>query len=374
MENGNSLRELIRAESHKNKHNKYTDNRDFVELEGNTNSIGNALQIRSLKIALRSLGSKVLPFDFYYDYLIDYLLKDHFKGLEYLYNILADQHSKDLLVQILTYRVMGHVKYKLPLSNPQYWENLKLAESLKVDNGERLNTSFMGLSLEKHDLNRIGFPIVFYFTALGVLVDFIILQYVYSQGPVTIKAEEGDVVIDAGACWGDTALLFSHYVGNKGKVYSFEFIPSNIEIFCKNLKLNPHLADAIEIVQHPVWENSGKKLYFNDCGPASTVSVARKSTSDGETVTLSIDDLVNEKQLNRVDLIKMDIEGAEPFAIRGAEETIREFRPKLAIAVYHDLSDFYTITRYIESLELGYSFYLQHATIYSGETVLFASV
>ena len=49
----------------------------------------------------------------------------------------------------------------------------------------------------------------------------------------------------------------------------------------------------------------------------------------------TIDNLVKELNLPRVDFIKMDIEGAEPRAIRGGLETLRRFRPRLAISAYH---------------------------------------
>jgi hypothetical protein len=73
-----------------------------------------------------------------------------------------------------------------------------------------------------------------------------------------------------------------------------------------------------------------------------------------------------------VDFIKMDVEGAEVEALRGAENTIRKFRPKLAISVYHSISDFVDVFELISSLNLGYRFYLGHYTIHWYETILFA--
>ena len=68
----------------------------------------------------------------------------------------------------------------------------------------------------------------------------------------------------------------------------------------------------------------------------------------------------------------MDIEGSELAALLGAEKTLCKFRPTLAVSVYHNLSDFWTIPRFVESLNLGYKFYLRHFTIHAEETVLFA--
>ena len=69
----------------------------------------------------------------------------------------------------------------------------------------------------------------------------------------------------------------------------------------------------------------------------------------------------------------MDIEGAELKALKGAREALRKFKPKLAISVYHSLSDYIAIPQYINSLNLGYSFYLNHHTIHSEESILYAT-
>jgi hypothetical protein len=85
-----------------------------------------------------------------------------------------------------------------------------------------------------------------------------------------------------------------------------------------------------------------------------------------------LDDLIGGPGLQRVDFIKMDIEGAELEALRGAESVLKQFKPKLAISVYHNFKDFWTIPQYLAQLGLGYRFYLRHFTIHAEETVLFA--
>ena len=54
----------------------------------------------------------------------------------------------------------------------------------------------------------------------------------------------GDYVIDAGGCYGDTALYFANEVGAKGKVFTYEFIPSNLTFLDKNISLNQLLEQA----------------------------------------------------------------------------------------------------------------------------------
>ena len=362
-----SFRSLLKAEINKNRKNNYTDNRDHV-------LFGEGDEKTGYKGKLNRVAGKLLPANMHAGIMVNYFLKDHLEGLGFLYNNLDDDHSRSLLIQVLTYRIMGYRKYKLPLSNQKYWDNLELAASLIRDKEDHIDPQFLGFILYKHDLRPIGYPISFYFTSMGVLTDFIIKQYEYNNSSTIIKAEKGDVVLDCGACWGDTALYFSNEAGAEGKVYSFEFIPSNIKIFEKNLALNQELSKNIKIITHPVWESSGEKLYYKDFGPGSRVSGTKMENNSGETVTLTIDELVTQEGLSRVNFIKMDIEGAELFAVKGALETIIKFRPKLAIALYHSLSDFYTIAQFLKELDLGYKFYFQHATIHAGESVLFAQI
>ena len=73
-----------------------------------------------------------------------------------------------------------------------------------------------------------------------------------------------------------------------------------------------------------------------------------------------------------MDFIKLDIEAAEMSALRGAERTLRRFRPRLAISVYHKEEDLIDIPQFIAALDLGYRLYLDHFTIHAEETILFA--
>jgi len=88
--------------------------------------------------------------------------------------------------------------------------------------------------------------------------------------------------------------------------------------------------------------------------------------------TLSIDDFVVERKLDKVDFIKLDIEGSEGDAIHGAAETIRKFKPRLAISLYHKNDDFLAIPKSIKTLRPDYRFFLGHYTVTGWETVLYA--
>ena len=68
----------------------------------------------------------------------------------------------------------------------------------------------------------------------------------------------------------------------------------------------------------------------------------------------------------------MDIEGTEFAALSGAIETIKKFKPRLAICVYHQLMDFYELPLVVKEWNPDYKIYFQHSSIHGDETVFFA--
>ena len=293
--------------------------------------------------------------------------------LEGAYSLLDDEYSKKILVEIFAYKILGHRRFKLSVNDHKYKENLGLVQSLMVGD-ESIGIDFMAWKLRRFDLKRIGYSLELFHTPNGSLTTFLRKQYEYNKIAPGIKAEKGDYVIDAGGCWGDTALYFAQEVGETGKVFTFEFIPSNLGIMERNIGLNGALKERINIVKLPIWQFSGKKIFYVDNGPGSSVSEEKLNEKAVETSTLALDDFFLEKKLPKVDFIKMDIEGAELEALKGAEGLIKKYRPKMAISVYHKPGHYYQIIEYVNSLNLGYKFYLDHFTIHLEETILFAAV
>jgi FkbM family methyltransferase len=347
--------------------NDFKDNWDHIRFGKNEPKVK-----RGIRSKIQRLINKR---GYYHLYLIQDLLaySKCICRFEYLYNHLRYDEDKKLLLQVLAYRVLGYRKVKLPLNTPIFWDRIRSLEKL-VDNADSIETHFLDIVLHKMNLSAINYPIEFYFSAAGVLTDFIIKQYEYNRSPTLIKAEEGDVVIDGGGCWGDTALYFANEVGAKGRVFSFEFIPRNIMIFERNVSLNKNLKDHIHLVERALWKNSSTRMYFKDHGPGSNVSIENFDGADGECYTISIDDMVKQEKLDKVDFIKLDIEGSEMDALIGAKETILKFKPKLAIALYHNVEDFEKIPTLIMGMVPEYEFYFSHCSINIEESILFAKV
>jgi FkbM family methyltransferase len=299
------------------------------------------------------------------------LVDTHLARFEWLYNQLADDESRDILVRVLAYWALGYRRVKLPLNTPAYWDGLKQIVRL-ASSSDFIPVSFLNSQLHLMDLNAIGVPVQFYFIPAGAYWPFVLELYRCRRDGVDIAVETGDCVIDVGACWGDTALYFAHKTGPDGKVISYEFVPDNLKILRRNLALNLNLSNRIQIIESAAWDESNLAITVQGEGPGSRVSVGEASGPNDGPLTLTIDDLVQRQNLTKVDFIKMDIEGAELHALRGATQTIQHQKPKLAISVYHDLTHFFEVPGFLDSLDIGYRFFLRHYTIHAEETVLFA--
>jgi len=297
--------------------------------------------------------------------------KKYIKPLGFMYQHLASKESKSLFMKLVEFRLLGYLKVRLPLSRPDYWNGIKEFES-KATPTDFIEITSFPWKLYLHDMTGKGIPIKVYLGSKAAFTTFEIQQYIKVDGNENMGPKAGNVVLDMGGCFGDTAIFFSSIVGKVGKVYSFEFIPGNVNVFKKNLSINPEIKDGVEIIQNPLWEVSKKKIYYKEAGAASRVSFEKFEGMDGESETISVDDFVQARDLKKVDFIKSDIEGAEPYMLKGAINTLKKFTPTLAISIYHNMDDFSGIIKWIDDLKLGYKFYLGHYTIYASETILYA--
>ncbi|RYG38466.1 MAG: FkbM family methyltransferase [Burkholderiales bacterium] len=290
-------------------------------------------------------------------------------NLQWLHERLGDATSRELMVAVLAFRALGSRHVRLPLNDAGFWDLAKkIGADLLLNQRTRQLTD--GDWLDDYDLAPAGIPVRMHAHLLNVLNAFFLEQYRFARDGVVIEVEPGDYVIDAGACWGDTALYFSLRGGVAGKVWCYEFEPQNLRVLAQNLESNPGLGSRIRVVKQPLWSAPSIDLDMIGSGP-NTRLVPTKD-GQGSVRTDTIDSLASREGLDRVDFIKMDIEGAELHALKGAEHVIRRFRPKLAISIYHRLEDFWQIPRWIDSLGLDYRFHLDHFTIHAEETMLFA--
>ena len=204
----------------------------------------------------------------------------------------------------------------------------------------------------------------------NVAAMFLNQQYYFERNGESVAPDQGDFIVDAGGCFGDTALAFARSTGAKGHVYSFDPMQKHCAIMRESFGMNPELAPRISIFE--------AGLTDVDHEGASSAAAANGAINpganifSGEMTLRTIDSLVAEGAISRIDFIKMDIEGSELGALIGATESLRRWRPKLAISLYHRPEDFFVIPLWLDSLQIGYRFYLDHYSVHHEETVLYA--
>lgn len=291
--------------------------------------------------------------------------KDNYKSLEYFYDLLEDKTEKQLYLKMIVSKLLGPV-YVTEQEKEKYIHSRDIFDSLLADNSIRQLQS-VTRKLKFYNLSKLGYDIKVY--GARALLDKLIIHKQYSYKDC--KVENGDFVIDAGGCWGDTSLIFSSIAGNEGKIFTFEFFDDNLNILKENFSHNKELADNIILTEQPVYNKSNKILYLNHaCADITTLTENKNNLQQYKTIC--IDDFVEGKKIEKTDFIKMDIEGCELKALQGAVNTLKKYKPKLAIAAYHKYEDYYEIPKFLNELNLGYKFYFANYTLGFTDTVIYA--
>ena len=199
-------------------------------------------------------------------------------------------------------------------------------------------------------------------------IEVFITFYIFGLKQYNIKnifeVKNDAVVFDIGAFKGDTAYFFSKKCSNKARIYAFEPDENNYKILLKikdKYKLNNVIASNI------LFSNSETEINFLSMD-FNRPAVKMKSTT--------IDKFVEENNFEKIDYIKMDVEGAEKNILEGSIKTIKKFKPSLAIAIYHGgklfMEDFYNIPIFIKNvINEDYEYYIRTFHPAGLETILF---
>jgi len=162
-----------------------------------------------------------------------------------------------------------------------------------------------------------------------------LFQY-YERGTVSLCKKiikPGMTVIDVGAHIGYYSILFSKLVGKEGRVFAFEPEPVNLEI----LKRNVRRFKNIKIIPKAISNKVGVVEFFRSkdkTGCHSLLSADfRRDKIKVESVTL--DYFISELQFPKIDLIKMDIEGGEPYAVLGMKILLQSNKDIMLISEFN---------------------------------------
>ncbi len=235
------------------------------------------------------------------------------------------------------------------------------AESL-VDNANEFIWMYLKLSdyTSKRILNNI---IINWITFSHEVLDKIPRNQYDQYFDFDIISDAGKVFVDAGACKGDTIESFIRNYRNYEKIYSYEITPDTFQILLGNVSRYENVDCRCKGVS-----NKSGLMYVTICEDIGGNRLGENGDIEVPVVTL------DEDIVEKIDFIKMDIEGAEYNALLGAKGHIQKEHPCLAIAAYHNNVDIFRLAKLIYEMDENYKFYYRYygGSLYPNDYVLYA--
>lgn len=266
------------------------------------------------------------------------------------FDLLEDELSKMVYSAQVYYNITGEYQYIA-----------KLIKSLYYDHPESIRSAMLKQTLDAHKSDIDSMVPVKTFR-----VD---LDNMFFE-PGIIKLSDDEVFIDGGSKDLGTALEFSFAVKDKFKaICAFEPDPVCFNICKDNLVFIP--------------KEKRDDVYLYDFGLSDfdgTVNFERSYEIGLSRIVEESEENIRVKKLDGVDrakdatFIKMHVEGSEYAALKGAEEIIKANKPKIAVALYHNLNQLLEVPEYLKSLVPEYKLYMRHYSTGTAESVLYAVV
>lgn len=176
-------------------------------------------------------------------------------------------------------------------------------------------------------------------------------------GSIAPSLSEGAVFLDVGAHIGYFSIKAARRVGNSGRVVAFDPNPEILKLLRDNVAANHSSNVIVEPVACTDREQT-LTFYAVPSGNTGASSLARDNAEPWSQAPQPyqvrgrpIDDVIRELKLERVDVIKVDVEGAEVSVLKGALETLKRFHPKVIVEVSPpQLASFHTTPEDLVSL------------------------
>ena len=164
-------------------------------------------------------------------------------------------------------------------------------------------------------------------------------NYEPELGFLQVVLEPGKVVVDVGANFGIYSLAAARLVGDSGTVLAFEPAAESFGILEQNVHLNR--VGNIRPFRMGLSDRDGKaRLYHHaDPGRNSLGGDGNPNATSEEITTLMLDSLLEREGIGRVDLLKIDVEGAEELVLRGAMAVLNRTRPIVIFELNHEAAN-----------------------------------
>lgn len=177
------------------------------------------------------------------------------------------------------------------------------------------------------------------------------------------QPQPGDIIVDIGAGIGEEAIVFSKLVTSAGKIYSIEANPDVFKILSDIVSFNQ--LSNISLHNLAIANDTGvMQLHVSDTSYVDgSFQKTASSVHQYEIKAMRLDEFIKSNEINRIDLLKANIEGAERFVIGSIGAEINKVR-QVAIAC-HDFrfkesgNDFFKTKQLVKEFLLDHHFELQ---------------
>lgn len=153
----------------------------------------------------------------------------------------------------------------------------------------------------------------------------------------------GDVVMDIGANIGDLTVVMAQILDGSGKIYAFEPQREYLNILKKTSSINQ--INNLEIYSIGLSDQTYSKISYSDGITASLHWTQLTKPKSSQVIKLTtLDQFVLKHHLNRLDFLKIDVDGHEPAILKGGLNSIKKFKPTILLEVSHPHYLHYGIT------------------------------
>lgn len=184
------------------------------------------------------------------------------------------------------------------------------------------------------------------------------------------EPKKNDIVLSAGAYYGETTIWFANKVGQDGKIYAFE--PSETALKKLRENIDKNYITNVAVIPKGVYSVTGNQAFLLQDKTHDDANKIVAIGGNSNIETIKIDEFISENGIDRINFLKLDIEGAEYEALCGAKQTIKKYKPKIAVCIYHKPEDLWNIILLLHNIVPDYKFSIAHKSPGFGETVLFA--
>jgi FkbM family methyltransferase len=189
---------------------------------------------------------------------------------------------------------------------------------------------------------------------LRIALKYRVLDEVYLRGPAAIRP--GDIVIDGGSHLG----TFSRFALDRGARLVVAIEPDSTCADCLRKTFREEISQGrVIVIQEALWDKPGK-ITFHQGGSSVDGSVMDKNLAASRASRIvdidatTVDEIANRLKLERVDYVKLHVEGSEKQALAGARQTLIRFKPRIIVQLDHRPGDPQAIPKLVREIVPAY--------------------